>query len=179
MRIENLGYLDALKFLAERAGIPFPEEAREDPSLKIKPLIYEINRAAAHFYHDQLKSEAGAPGREYLMGERRLSTKTITRYGLGYAPSGWDNLRNYLRGKGFSDEDMLQAAVVARGKDGKSVYDIFRNRVIFPIVDIRKNVIGFGGRVLDDSKPKYLNSPIPPSSKRAVTSFPQLRKKCP
>ena len=88
------------------------------------------------------------------MGKRSLSTKTITRYGLGYAPPGWDNLRGFLRGKGFSDEDMLLAAVVARGRDGKSVYDVFRNRVMFPIVDIRKNVIGFGGRVLDDSKPK-------------------------
>ncbi len=171
MRIENIGYLDALRFLAERAGIPFPEEAREDPSLKIKPLIYEINRAAAHFYHDRLKSEDGAPGREYLMGERRLSTKTVTRYGLGYAPPGWDNLRNYLRGKGYSDEDMLQAAVVVRGKDGKSVYDTFRNRVIFPIVDIRKNVIGFGGRVLDDSKPKYLNSPDTPVFKKSRNLF--------
>ncbi len=171
MRIENLGYMDALRFLAERAGIPFPEEARDDPSLKIKPLIFEINRAAAHFYHDQLKSEAGAPGREYLMGNRSLSTKTITRYGLGYAPPGWDNLRNYLRGKGFSDEDMLLAAVVARGRDGKSVYDVFRNRVMFPIVDIRKNVIGFGGRVLDDSKPKYLNSPDTPVFKKSRNLF--------
>ena len=171
MRIENLGYMDALRFLAERAGIPFPEEARDDPSLKIKPLIFEINRAAAHFYHDQLKSEAGAPGREYLMGKRSLSTKTITRYGLGYAPPGWDNLRGFLRGKGFSDEDMLLAAVVARGRDGKSVYDVFRNRVMFPIVDIRKNVIGFGGRVLDDSKPKYLNSPDTPVFKKSRNLF--------
>ena len=158
MRIENLGYIEALRFLAERVGIPFPEEEQEDPSLRIKPLIYEINRAAAHYFHSCLRGEQGAPGREYLMCQRQLSTKTVTKYGLGYAPPGWDNLRDYLRGKGYSDEQMLQAAVVTRGKDGKSVYDTFRNRVIFPIIDIRKNVIGFGGRVLDDSKPKYLNS---------------------
>lgn len=171
MRIENLGYIEALKFLAEKAGIPFPEEEREDPSLQIKPLIYEINRAAAHYFHSCLRSEQGAPGREYLMGQRQLSSKTVTKYGLGYAPSGWNNLRDYLRGKGYSDEQMLQAAVVSRGRDGKSVYDTFRNRVIFPIIDIRKNVIGFGGRVLDDSKPKYLNSSDTPVFKKSRNLF--------
>ncbi len=171
MRIENLGYIEALRFLAERAGIPFPEEEREDPTLRIKPLVYEINRAAAHYFHDCLRGEQGAPGREYLLGQRQLTAATITKYGLGYAPSGWDNLRNYLRSKGYSDEQMLQAAVVSRGRDGKSVYDTFRNRVIFPIIDIRKNVIGFGGRVLDDSKPKYLNSPDTPVFKKSRNLF--------
>ena len=169
--IEHLDYVEALRFLAERVGIPFPEEEQEDPSLRIKPLIYEINRAAAHYFHSCLRGEQGAPGREYLMGQRQLSTKTVTKYGLGYAPPGWDNLRNYLRGKGYSDEQMLQAAVVTRGRDGKSVYDTFRNRVIFPIIDIRKNVIGFGGRVLDDSKPKYLNSPDTPVFKKSRNLF--------
>lgn len=169
--IEHLDYVEALRFLAERVGIPFPEEEQEDPSLRIKPLIYEINRAAAHYFHSCLRGEQGAPGREYLMGQRQLSTKTVTKYGLGYAPPGWDNLRNYLRGKGYSDEQMLQAAVVSRGRDGKSVYDTFRNRVIFPIIDIRKNVIGFGGRVLDDSKPKYLNSPDTPVFKKSRNLF--------
>lgn len=171
MRIENLGYIEALKFLADRAGLPFPEEEREDPSLRIKPLIYEINREAAHFYHDQLKSDVGLSGREYLMGERKLSAKTVTKYGLGFAPPGWDNLRNHLRKKGFSDEDMLAAAVVSRGRDGKSVYDTFRNRVIFPIIDIRKNVVGFGGRVMDDAKPKYLNSSDTPVFKKSRNLF--------
>ncbi len=171
MRIENLSYIEALKFLADRAGIPFPEEEREDPSLRIKPLIYEINREAAHFYHNQLKADAGIPGREYLMGERKLTPKTITKYGLGFAPPGWDNLRSHLRKKGFSDEEMLAAAVVSRGRDGKSVYDTFRNRVIFPIIDIRKNVVGFGGRVMDDSKPKYLNSSDTPVFKKSRNLF--------
>ncbi len=170
-KAENLSYIEALRFLAERAGIPFPEEEREDPMLRIKPLIYEINRAAAHYFHSCLRSEQGAPGREYLLGERRLSSKTVTKYGLGYAPAGWDNLRNYLRGKGYSDEQMLTAALVTRGRDGKSVYDTFRNRVIIPIIDIRKNVIGFGGRVLDDSKPKYLNSSDTPVFKKSRNLF--------
>ena len=105
------------------------------------------------------------------MGERKLSAKTVTKYGLGFAPPGWDNLRNHLRKKGFSDEDMLAAAVVSRGRDGKSVYDTFRNRVIFPIIDIRKNVVGFGGRVMDDAKPKYLNSSDTPVFKKSRNLF--------
>lgn len=156
MRIENLGYLEALRFLAQRAGLAFPEEDREDPALRMRPIIYEINRLTARYYHDCLKSEAGAPGRAYF-SERGLLNRTLVHYGLGYAPEGWHNLRDYLHKKGFTDEQMLAAAVVGRGRNG-GCYDLFRNRVIFPIIDLRKNVIGFGGRVLDDSKPKYLNS---------------------
>ena len=169
MRIENLGYVEAVKFLAERAGMELPEEEREDPSLRIKPLIYEINRLTARFYHDCLMSPEGEPGRAYFAG-RQLTPRTITKYGLGYAPPGWDNLRNFLRGKGFTDEQMLQAAVVVRGKNN-SCYDAFRNRVMFPIIDLRKNVIGFGGRVLDDSKPKYLNSSDTPVFKKSQNLF--------
>lgn len=169
MRIENLSYIEAVRFLAERAGMELPEEEKEDPILRIRPVVYEINRLAARFYHDCLKSDAGAPGREYFAG-RGLSAKTVTRYGLGFAPPGWDNLRNHLRSKGFTDEQMLQAAVVVRGRNG-SVYDAFRNRVIFPIIDLRKNVIGFGGRVLDDSKPKYLNSSDTPVFKKSQNLF--------
>ncbi|MBQ4051548.1 MAG: DNA primase [Oscillospiraceae bacterium] len=169
MRIENLGYIEALRFLAERAGMELPEEEREDPILRIRPVIYEINRLAARFYHDCLKSEAGAPAREYF-ASRGLSSKTITKYGLGFAPPGWSNLRDHLRKKGFTDEQMLQAAVVVRGKNN-SCYDAFRNRVMFPIIDLRKNVIGFGGRVLDDSKPKYLNSSDTPVFKKSQNLF--------
>ncbi|MBR6790386.1 MAG: DNA primase, partial [Oscillospiraceae bacterium] len=169
MRIENLSYIEAVRFLAERAGMELPEEEKEDPILKIRPVVYEINRQTARFYHDCLISEAGAPGREYF-ASRQLSPKTITRYGLGYAPPGWSNLRDHLRKKGFTDEQMLQAAVVVRGKNG-SCYDAFRNRVIFPIIDLRRNVIGFGGRVLDDSKPKYLNSSDTPVFKKSQNLF--------
>lgn len=169
MRIENLSYIEAIRFLAERAGMELPEEEKEDPILKIRPVVYEINRQTARFYHDCLISEAGAPGREYF-ASRQLSAKTITRYGLGFAPPGWSNLRDHLRKKGFTDEQMLQAAVVVRGKNG-SCYDAFRNRVIFPIIDLRRNVIGFGGRVLDDSKPKYLNSSDTPVFKKSQNLF--------
>ena len=156
MKIENLDYMEALRFLSEKVGLQLPEDGREDSSSRIKPVILEINRLAARFFHDCLKSEAGKPGMEYF-AQRQLSPKTIVKYGLGYAPPGWDNLRNFLREKGFTDEQMIAAAVANKGRNG-SCYDMFRNRVMFPIIDLKKNVIGFGGRVLDDSKPKYLNS---------------------
>ncbi len=169
MRIENLGYIEALKLLAGRVGLDFPEDEREDPSLRVKPMIYEINRAAARFYHDCLMGEGGEAGREYFLS-RGLSRKTIVHYGLGYAPPGWDKLRDFLHSKGFSDGQLIQAAVAAQGKNG-GCYDVFRNRVIFPIIDLRKNIIGFGGRVLDDSKPKYLNTPDTPVFKKSRNLF--------
>lgn len=169
MRIENLDYPEAVRFLSERVGLQFPEDGQEDASSRIKPVILEINRLAARFYHDCLKSEAGKPGMAYF-AKRQLNPKTIVKYGLGYAPPGWDNLRNFLRGKGFSDEQMIAAAVASKGRNG-SCYDMFRNRVMFPIIDLKKNVIGFGGRVLDDSKPKYLNSADTPVFKKSKNLF--------
>lgn len=156
MRAENLDYIEAVRFLAERAGIAMPEEAAEDPSTRLKPVILDINRRTARFYHEVLKSDAGEKGREYLLS-RGLTMKTIVKYGLGFAPEGWNHLRDFLRKEGFTDRQMIEAAVVAKSRND-SCYDMFRNRVIFPIIDLRKNVIGFGGRVMDDSKPKYLNS---------------------
>lgn len=169
MRIENLDYPEAVRFLSERVGLQVPEDGREDVSSRIKPVILEINRLSARFFHECLKSEAGKPGMEYFAA-RQLSSKTIVKYGLGYAPSGWDNLRNFLRGKGFSDEQMIAAAVASKGRND-SCYDMFRNRVMFPIIDLKKNVIGFGGRVLDDSKPKYLNSADTPVFKKSRNLF--------
>lgn len=169
MRIENLDYPEAVRFLSEKVGLQLPEDGREDVSSRIKPVILEINRLAARFFHDCLKSEAGKPGMEYF-AKRQLSPKTIVKYGLGYAPPGWDNLRNFLRSKGFSDEQMIAAAVASKGRNG-SCYDMFRNRVMFPIIDLKKNVIGFGGRVLDDSKPKYLNSADTPVFKKSKNLF--------
>ena len=98
----------------------------------------------------------GRAGYEYFK-QRQLSDQTIVKYGLGFAPDSWNALRDHLRKKGFTYEEMEQAAVVRKGRND-SVYDQFRNRVMFPIIDVRGNVIAFGGRVLDDSKPKYLNS---------------------
>ncbi|MBC8609787.1 DNA primase [Massilimaliae timonensis] len=157
MRIENLDYVEAVHFLAKRAGLTVPEDGESDKTGQMKTRILEINRETARFFHHCLKSPAGKAGYDYFKN-RQLSDKTITKYGLGYAPDSWNALRDHLRKKGFSYPEMEAACVVVKGKKG-SYYDQFRNRVMFPIIDLRGNVIAFGGRVLDDSKPKYLNSP--------------------
>lgn len=169
MRIENLGYVEAIKFLAQRVGLEVPDDGMEDHASKIKPIILEMNRLSAHFYHNVLKSPDGRSGQAYF-SSRQLSPQTIVKYGLGYAPAGWNTLRDYLKSKGFSYEQMYEAGLVNKSPKG-SYYDAFRNRVVFPIVDLRKNVIGFGGRVLDDSKPKYLNTNDTPVFKKSRNLF--------
>ena len=168
-RIENLDYVEAVKLLASRAGLTVPEDGQSDRTARIKQRILELNREAARFFHTCLKSPAGQRGMEYFK-KRQLSPKTITAYGLGYAPDSWDSLRKHLFQKGFTDEEMYAAAVVAKGRNG-GYYDQFRNRVMFPIIDLRGNVIAFGGRVLDDQKPKYLNSADTPVFKKSRNLF--------
>lgn len=156
MRIENLEYLEALKLLAERAGLPLPENERDDQQAKLRQRLLELNRQAARYFHSVLKGPEGKAARDYF-AQRRLSAKTIVRYGLGYAPDSWNALRNTFQKQGYSYEEMVQADLIVRSKSG-SYYDKFRNRVIFPILDLRGNVIAFGGRVLDDQTPKYVNT---------------------
>lgn len=167
-RIENLDYIEAVKFLAQRAGMELPEV--DDRASKIRSRVFEINRAMARYYFDCLRSPGEKTGLDYLR-ERRISSQMITRFGLGYAPAAWNNARNFLRGKGFSEEEMLAAGIVARGERGS--YDQFRSRVMFPIIDLRGNVVGFGGRILDeDAKgPKYLNSSDTPVFKKSRNLF--------
>lgn len=154
-KIENLDYLDALKMLAQRAGLQMPDDGYDDSLSKKRKTVLEINRATARFYHSYMMSDAGRKGLNYFL-DRGLTKKTITKFGLGYAPDSWDSLLRHLKDKGFSISDMVIAGVVKKGNKG--YYDIFRNRVMTPIIDVRGNVIAFGGRVLDDSKPKYINS---------------------
>lgn len=156
-KIENLDYIDAVKVLAQRAGIQMPEDASYDDSLsKKRRRILEINRETAKFYYAYLLSEQGKAGLDYYLN-RGLSMHTIKRFGLGYAPDAWDSLLRHLKSKGFRPGEMVDAGVVKVGKNNR-YYDIFRNRVMTPIIDVRGNVIAFGGRVLDDSKPKYINT---------------------
>lgn len=156
-KIENLDYIDAVKLLAQRAGIQMPEDASYDDSLsKKRRRILEINRETAKFYYAYLLSEQGKAGLDYYLN-RGLSMHTIKRFGLGYAPDAWDSLLRHLKSKGFRPGEMVDAGVVKVGKNNR-YYDIFRNRVMTPIIDVRGNVIAFGGRVLDDSKPKYINT---------------------
>ena len=157
MRAENLEYIEAVKFLAEKAGLPMPENTAEDRTGKRRMRILEMNREAARFFHQCLVKGEDRRGLEYL-ANRGMDKKMIIRFGLGYAPDSWNALRDHLQQKGYSWEEMLDAALVIKGRNG-SVYDTFRGRVIFPIIDLRGNVIGFGGRVMDGSEPKYLNSP--------------------
>lgn len=156
-RIENLSYIDAVKFLADRAGMPIPEQDRNDVGAKQRVRILEANREAARLFHKCLYSEAGRTALEYYYS-RGYTDATIRHFGLGYAPQSFDFVRDNLRKKGFHDEELVLAWLCARNRSGNGIHDIFRNRVMIPIIDVRGNVIAFGGRVLDDSKPKYLNS---------------------
>lgn len=156
-KIENLEYVEALRFLAQRAGMTLPEEARDDGTALLRTKILEINRESARFFFDQLAHGPDKRALAYLRG-RGLSDKTIKRFGLGYAPDTFDSLKNHLMAKGYSFEEMAAAAVVGKGRNG-GYYDMFRGRVMFPIIDLRGSVIGFGGRILEGDGPKYLNSP--------------------
>ena len=157
--IENLDYIDAVKFLADRSGIKMPDEKFDDTVHEKRKLTYEMNRAAAKFFHETLMSDKGKTQREYFI-KRGLTKNDITRFGLGAAPDDWHSLTNYLVSQGFSKDDLVRADLVKLSeKNGKkNYYDNFRNRVMFPIIDLRGNVIAFGGRVMDDSKPKYINT---------------------
>ena len=168
-RIENLEYMEAVKLLADRCGLELPMDSDQSGARSmLKKRVLEINRESARFFHSCLMSEQGRQAYEYLISRGR-DRKTIRHFGLGYAPAGWDGLLNHLRAKGFSDNDMLEANVVTKGKYG--LHDRFSNRVIFPIIDLRGNVVAFGGRALDDKGAKYLNSSDTPVFKKSKTLF--------
>lgn len=154
-KIDNLDYIDAVKSLAQRAGMQMPEDGYDDSLSKKRRTILEINRETARFYHSYMMSEEGKVGLQYFL-DRGLSLKTIKHFGLGYSPNSWDSLIKHLKSLGYNPSDMLAAGVVRKGEKG--YYDYFRNRVMTPIIDVRGNIIAFGGRVLDDSKPKYINT---------------------
>ncbi len=158
-RIENLDYLEAVKMLAERAGMSLPEDGFDDSMAKQRQKVLEANRAAAKFFHAQLFSERGREALDYFLN-RGLKVETIRHFGLGYAPNDWQELKNHLNKLGF-DDVLLESANLLRRSDKNGrirYYDNFRNRIMFPIIDLRGNVIAFGGRVMDDSKPKYINT---------------------
>ncbi len=157
MKIENLDYMEAVKFLAQRAGMAMPEDDYDDSMGKLRTRIYEANREAARFYYGKLTSKEGASALSYLKG-RGLADSTIRHFGLGFAPDERFSLGNHLRSRGFSEAEMIAANLVFKSRSGNSVLDRFYNRVMFPIIDVRGNVIAFGGRIMSDQKPKYLNT---------------------
>ena len=169
-RIENLDYIDAVKFLADRAGLKMPENDYDDAASRLRTRILEANREAARFFHATLYSPAGREALDYYH-RRGYTDNTIRRFGLGYAPNDFGQLRDALRKKGFKDEELTTAFLCAKSRNGRGIYDIFRHRVMVPIIDIRGRVIAFGGRVLDDSKPKYINTSDTPVFKKTNNLF--------
>lgn len=157
MKQKNLNFIESCKLLAEKANIPLNLGGDEDDRLvKKKALLYKINIEAARYFFSNLQNDKEK--KNYFL-RRGISEITIKRFGLGYAKDGWHNLRMYLNKKGFNDNLLLEVGLVLKSEKKGTIYDRFRNRVMFPVFDAKGRVIGFGGRVLDDSKPKYLNSP--------------------
>ncbi len=157
--IENLDFSEAVKLLADRAGLKLPDTNYDDVTAKLRRRIYEANREAARFYHETLFTEQGKQQLNYLIG-RGVSPKMIKHFGLGAAPDDWNALENHLKSKGFRRDELVAANLVRTSeKNGKHYfYDAFRSKVMYPVIDLRGNVVAFGGRVLDNSKPKYINT---------------------
>ncbi len=156
MEIENLSFPEAVQFLARRVNMTVPEEATDRESQR-RSRLFALNKEAARFFYAQLSSPAGEEARRY-MDTRRIGAVTAKNFGIGYAPDSWDSLRDAMRAKGFSDFELFDAGLVRKGKSG-GFYDTFRRRLMFPVIDVRGNVIGFSGRILGDGEPKYMNSP--------------------
>ena len=156
MEIENLSFPDAVAFLARRAGMAIPEQ-EDDPNARKRERMLALNREAARFFYDQLKSPEGGRAQEYL-SRRQLTGRTAKNFGLGFAPDTWTSLTDAMKAKGYSEQELFDAGLVRHGKKG-GVYDTFRDRLMFPVIDVRGNVIGFSGRILGDGEPKYMNTP--------------------
>lgn len=157
MKNRNMSFLDAVKYLASRANITLElQNEKKDKNLQKKELLYKINQEAGKFFFSNLMANNAA--KEYFLN-RGIKLETIRRFGLGYANDSWNSLMNHLKRKNISEQLMIEAGLLSVNPEKNRKYDRFRNRVMFPVFDYRGKVIGFGGRVLDDSKPKYLNSP--------------------
>jgi len=168
MEIENLSFQDAVAFLARRANLPMPAEAENEDTSRRKRLL-ELNRDAARFFYSELISPQGRPGQEYV-ARRGISAAMVKTFGLGYAPDSWSALMDAMRKKGHSEQDLFDAGLIKRGRSGGG-YDTFRNRLMFPVIDVRGSVIGFSGRILGDGEPKYLNSPETPVFSKSHNLF--------
>lgn len=170
MRIENLDYIDAVKAAADLAGLNMPDNGYDDSFAKLRLRLLSANREAARFYNNILYEEKGRAGLEYYM-KRGLPKSTITHFGLGYAPDEWEALSNHLKSKGYTEQELVVANLAKRSQQTGRIYDNFRNRIMFPVIDLRGNVIAFSGRVLDNSKPKYVNTAETPVFKKGDGVF--------
>ena len=172
MKIENLDYVSAVEYLAKNAGITIPQQMDDTERGIPRKRVYEMNLAAARFFSQSLMDpKIGAAGMDYLRNKRKLSVATIRHFGLGFAPNGFDLLGAHMRKLGYSEEELKECYLRGKSSTTGRYFDMFRNRVIFPIIDTSGNVIAFGGRVLDDSKPKYLNSSDTPAFKKSKNLF--------
>ena len=155
MEVEGLTYPDAVRSLAKRVGMEVPEDEQYQSRYRQQERLWALNKEAARFFHSQLYAPAGEKGLQYVQ-KRGLNKAIVTQFGIGFAPDSWNALVDAMRKKGYTDQELRDADLVGE-KNGR-IYDRFRNRVMFPIIDVRGNVIGFGGRVLGDGTPKYLNT---------------------
>lgn len=170
--IENLDYMESIKLLAERSGISLPQDGYDDSMQRLKKKIYDINRDTARFFHSFLMSPGGKWALDYLTG-RGLTVKTIKHFGLGAAPDSWDALIHHLKEKGYTESDMLAANVIGKSNRG-GFYDRFRKRVMFPIINIRGNIVAFSGRAMpgeDKQGGKYVNTSDTPVYKKSENLF--------
>lgn len=158
MEIEGLSYPDAVRALAQRVGMEVPDDEEYQSRYRKQERLWALAKEAARFFVTQLYAPAGAEGLRYAQS-RGMSKGTLTRFGIGFAPDSWDSLCKAMRAKGYTDEELKDAGLVSVSQKNGNIFDRFRNRLMFPIIDVRGNVIGFGGRVMDNSTPKYLNSP--------------------
>lgn len=159
MEMDSLSFPDAVRKLADQAGLQVPEESMGDGQWREKrKRILELNKEAARFYRSMLTDPRGAAVADYIREKRRISPKFSARFGLGAAPDAWDSLIRAMRDKGYDKSDLIDAGLAVAGKGG-GVYDKYRNRLMLPVIDVRGDVIGFTSRVMDDSTPKYLNTP--------------------
>lgn len=154
--IENLDYTEAVTMLAERSGLALPADGFDNGVAKMKRRMYDANREAAKFFHASLFTPEGKTGLAYFL-DRGLSMETIRHFGLGFAPDNWSSLIKHMKSKGYTEQELISADLAKKTQKG-NVIDTFRNRAMFPIIDVKGSVIAFGGRVLDDSKPKYVNT---------------------
>lgn len=172
MRMENLDYMSAVRALAERSGVALPENTSYGGQKEVtRQRVLEMNKEAARFFRNALfDPKYGAEAMDYLVNKRKLSTSVIKHFGLGYAPNSFGALHDHLKKLGFSDEEMVVGFLCGKGKNN-STYDYFRNRIMFPIIDVSGNVVAFGGRVMDNSEPKYLNTSDTPAFKKSKNLF--------
>ena len=170
MKIENLDYVEAVKYLAQRAGIAVPEDSYDDSMSRLRKRVYEANREAARFFYSSLYTPQGRQGLEYFHS-RMLSDRTIRHFGLGFADDNWTSLCTHLKSLGFTENEIVTANLGVKRRNGNGIYDRFTNRVMFPIIDLRGNVIAFGGRIMTDEKPKYLNTSDTPVFKKSENLF--------